>query len=265
MFSHVTLHARLEEAAIRSPNLAIDRASRGKGLSITAYRGLLRQLRNWIAGLQPLESGKTIWQDYDHTNNYVHDEARQKAEFVREFAAKVRPTMLFDIGCNTGDYTLAALDGGAQYVVGFDFDHYATEAAYRRASDQDLPFLPLWLDAGNQSPNQGWNECERPGFRARAKADAILALAFIHHLAIGKNIPLPSAIDWLIEIAPAGVIEFVPQDDSTVKEMLALRTDIFDGYTLANFETLLMSRASVKRSRIVSKSGRKLYWYERSH
>ena len=30
------------------------------------------------------------------------------------------PEMLWDIGCNTGDYSKVALEAGAKFVVGFD-------------------------------------------------------------------------------------------------------------------------------------------------
>src|SRR3546814_9840876 len=63
------------------------------------------------------------------------------------------------------------------------------------------------------------------------RADAIVALAFDHHLAIGRNLPLDQVVDWLIGLAPSGVIEFVQKTDSTVQQMLALREDIFAGYT----------------------------------
>ena len=56
----------------------------------------------------------------------------------------------------------------------------------------------------------------------RAKADAVLALAFQHHLTIAKNIPLDQTINWILDIAPKGLIEFVPKEDSTVKKMLLL-------------------------------------------
>ena len=51
----------------------------------------------------------------------------------------------------------------------------------------------------------------------------MLCLAFIHHLTIAKNIPLDEAIKWLMSIAPTGLIEFVPKDDPTVKQMIYLK------------------------------------------
>jgi ribosomal protein L11 methylase PrmA len=172
--------------------------------------------------------------------------------------------MLWDLGCNSGDYSKAALDAGAAYAVGFDFDQGALEAAFARGVDEQLNLLPLVLDAANPSPSQGWAEGERKGLAARASADAILALAFVHHLAIGRNVPLDQLIGWLVELAPAGVIEFVPKSDPMVQRMLRLREDIFDDYSEEHFTAAVMARARIVQSAIVSASGRRLVWFDRS-
>ena len=74
------------------------------------------------------------------------------------------------------DFAQAALDAGAGQVVGFDFDFGALEQAFARFSASDAPVLPLWLDATNPSPAQGWDSAERMSFGERAKADAMVAL-----------------------------------------------------------------------------------------
>ena len=75
----------------------------------------------------------------------------------------------------------------------------------------------------NIGTSRGWNEEERKGFKTRAKFDAVIALAFEHHLAIAKNIPLDQAVKWLIDLAPRGLIEFIPKNDKTIKKMLTLK------------------------------------------
>src|SRR5690606_8929642 len=91
----------------------------------------------------------------------------------------------------------------------------------------------------NPSPAQGWMQIERGGFSDRFSTDAVLALAFEHHLAIAHNVPLAQVVEWITSMAPAGVIEFVPKSDPTVVKMLALREDIFPDYTEEAFATAL--------------------------
>ena len=61
---------------------------------------------------------------------------------------------------------------------------------------------------------------ERKGLGSRDKADALVAPAFIHLMAIGRHIPLNDDIDWLIGVEPSGVIELGEMDDPTVRQML---------------------------------------------
>ncbi len=228
-----------------------------------SYARMLEKLRTWIESLQPLGVGKTVWQDYAGNHSYDDDEVTEKKQFIRAFAAEVKPQMLWDIGCNTGDYSKAALDGGADYVVGFDFDAGALETAYARAIAEELNFLPVMMDGANPSSGQGWNQRERKGLNERASADAIVALAYIHHIAIAKNVPLDDVVGWLINLAPHGVIEFVPKQDPMVVRLLQLREDIFPDYTEEHFLHCIEKRARIVSQKVVTNSGRNLVRYER--
>jgi len=264
VFSHILLPTRLERQAASSPEKAIARVKATGKFSKLAYAGFLSQLKNWISTLHPLDTGKTTWADYAKVNTYSDHEKNLKKQFVADFIAKTRPEFVIDLGCNTGDYSIVALEAGAGRVTGFDFDQHAIDMAFSRSYAEiadKTRFLPLWLDASNPSPDQGWMQQERMGFQSRSKANVLLALAFEHHLAIAKNIPLEQVVDWLLSLAPQGVIEFVPKQDSTVQRMLALRADIFEAYTLENFETILTTRANISAKLALSTHGRVLFCY----
>ncbi|HEY8381866.1 MAG TPA: class I SAM-dependent methyltransferase [Microvirga sp.] len=260
--AHVLLPAKAQAQRIESEGDL--KAVRQRRLPKSSYRNLLIQLRQKIEGLEPKDTGRTVWGDYDHNHTYDSAEEQAKRRFVADFCAAVKPNLLWDIGCNTGEYSAVALASGARQVVGFDFDQGALERAYARASAKDLPLLPLFQDAANQSPDQGWSAGERKGLAQRAKADGLLALAFEHHLAIGRNVPLDRVVGWLVGHAPRGVVEFVQKSDPTVQRMLALREDIFDQYDEATFEAALGARARIIRAEVVSGAGRKLYWFDRT-
>lgn len=262
VFSHIILKAKLEKSAILNQDKAILKAKRVSSFSRLAYVGFLTQLRNWIYKLEPKKTGKTLWSNYAITHTYTTNEAMKKRDFIAEFTKISKPRILVDLGCNSRDYSFLSLEKGAEYVVGFDYDQTSIEHAFNRARDMNKPFLPLVLDASNPSPNQGWMQSERRGFTERTKSDALLALAFIHHLAIAKNIPLNEIVIWLVNIAPRGVIEFIPKNDSTIVKMLSLREDIFIDYSEDNFELLLTKQARVIKKQRISESGRTLYWYE---
>lgn len=260
LLSHVLLPAKLEARSLSAPQTAIDKVHKGNQLSKMGFVGLLRQLRNWIAKLKP-KAGLSVWGVYAEDNTYSDEEAIAKRAFIADFASTVKPAKLVDLGCNTGNYSVAALQGGADYVIGYDFDHNALDRAFQRSAKEKLNYLPLWLDASNPSPDQGWNQKERKGFASRSRADAVIALAFEHHLAIAKNVPLKSAVHWIMDVAPVGIIEFVPKSDPTVVRMLALRDDIFHDYSIETFRAAILDRASIVSETVISASGRTLFWY----
>lgn len=258
--THVFMQARLQRSA--ADGKALDKA-RTRRLPKIGFEQILRGLRNWIAKLRPKSAGKSVWQDYADDNSYTSSQASGKKAFVADFISNVKPGVLLDVGCNTGDYSMLALEHGAGNAIGFDFDHGALEQAYRRAKDRDLAFLPLHLDAANPSPDQGWLQAERKGLAERARGDAVLALALVHHLVIANNIPMQQAVAWLLGMAPRGVIEFVPREDAMVQRLLQLRHDLFDDYVPATFESILARHARIVKSGRVSDSGRSLYWFDR--
>lgn len=257
---HVFLQARFQGAATRK---GAGKASAARKLPREGLVAMLRGLRSWIARLEAGGPKRTVWSDYAGETSYAPAEAEAKRAFVAGFVGRVRPETVWDMGCNTGDYSAAALAAGARRVVGFDFDRAAAGRAFERARRENLDFLPLVLDAANPTPSQGWAEVERPGLRGRAEADAVLALALVHHLAIGRNVPLPRVVGWLVDLAPAGVVEFVPKSDPMVGELLRLREDIFDEYDEPHFLAALEERAEVLETARVSASGRLLVSFRR--
>lgn len=262
VLSHVILHAKLLSRVNHQTRLS-DKRRNIRGPSRLGMIGLLRGIRRTVQALKPRGLSETLWADYERNNSYGDPEADAKRRFVAEFVQRAKPNMLWDFGCNTGAFSELSLNNGATRVVGFDFDLGALESAVARADSRKLDLLPLHLDATNPSPSQGWRQMERAGLAERTNAHGLLALAFLHHLVIGKNIPLAGAVDWLVGFAPNGVIEFVPKSDPMVKGMLAQRADIFENYDVDTFRGILGTRARIAREEQVSPGGRSLFLYER--
>lgn len=228
------------------------------------YRGLLQHLRNIIETLEPRRSRKTIWPGYTSTTSYSGEEAQIKKQCVSAFIAAHQPGPLLDIGCNTGDFAALAIENGAKRVIGLDSDAASADAAFRKSAARKLPFTPLVMDIANPSPAQGWQGTERGSLSERLRADALIALAVIHHLCIGKNIPLANVIAFITSLAPRGIIEFVPKSDPQVVELLRYREDIFPDYSAEAARSLLLSRARIVGETHISESGRILFEYERA-
>ncbi len=230
-----------------------------KTLSKSKFTSILLDLKKWITKLEFHNTQKTTWSDYSFTNTYTDQETKAKHEFIYQNVKRADVHLVVDIGCNTGNFSQTAFNAGVNTVIGLDFDFNAINQAYINFQDTNHDFLGLQMDLTNPSPDLGWNNLERLSLSKRLHGDFVIALAFIHHLVIAKNIQLDEVVEWLVSIAPKGIIEFVNKNDPTVQKLLAIREDIFDEYNKKNFERILTSKTSSFKSKIITKDGRTLY------
>jgi ribosomal protein L11 methylase PrmA len=262
VFKQVVL-PQMVEAEYRDENRKTTAKAAPARLDKTALISSLRDLDAWIATLSPKTVSCTTWSDYEKTRTYDAAELDEKRAAVAEFTRLHTPSVLWDIGCNTGEFSELALQSGCNRVIGFDLDEGALHLACDRAQKKQLDLLPLSMDLLNPSSGCGWLGAERKALVDRELPDAIVALALIHHLAIAGNTPLGQAVDWLVSLAPKGIIEFVHKTDETVQRMLRFREDIFDDYHEEAFRQHLEAKADILDCKKVSASGRSLYIYQR--
>jgi hypothetical protein len=252
---HIHLHAWAQG---RYAGTAVTSAAKGKSMS---QRSLLTLVKNLSTATQRLSwrpSG-TEWADYTTDNNYSDAATRSKREMVVAHLTAVKPKTVWDLGANTGEYSRAAREL-ASYVVSFDVDPAAVERNYRRVrSEKETGILPLLLDLTNPSPGQGWAGRERLSLEERGPADAVLALALVHHLAIGNNLPLERIAAYFRRLGRHLVIEFVPKSDSQVSRLLLSRPDIFPSYTKEGFEEAFQRHYHIQSVARVADSERWLY------
>lgn len=214
------------------------------GLPRQHYVHLLGSLRRFIAKLQP--HSDTYWADYRNDSSYSDAGAREKEALVTGFLRANSVRRLLDLGCNTGYYSAKAIDAGVAQVIGTDFDTGALNVAARDAAARNLNITPVYLDICNPSPATGWNLAERASLHERIRGvDASISLAVMHHIVIGKNIPMEEYVEWLLGLAPRGLVEFVPKADPMVAGLLAHREDIFPDYSQERFLQLLSRKATV--------------------
>jgi SAM-dependent methyltransferase len=255
---HLAAHGRSERRRVRS-----DGAARARAFSERAFLGLIESLETAVRRLE-WAPPVTAWSDYYAGGHAYSDQAlHRKEELVRKLLEEAAPTTVWDLGANTGRFSRIAADTGA-YTVAIDSDPAVVEAAYREVGhDPASRILPLVMDLADPSPRRGWAQRERMSLADRGPADAVMALALVHHLAIGNNVPLPAVADWLAELGRWALVEFVPKEDPQVREMLALREDVFPGYTEDGFTRAVGSRFEIVRREPVEDSGRTLYLLRR--
>ena len=125
---------------------------------------------------------RSTWSNYVDCNTYEEADRERKKRFILRAAASVNRSCVWDLGCNTGEYSRAVSEY-ADLVVAVDADHLAVEHLYHALkTEQDSTIFPLVGNLTDPSPGLGWRHRERQTLDARSRPDLILALALIHHL-----------------------------------------------------------------------------------
>ncbi len=250
---HLHAHARAQDRYADS-----GRSARTVSVSRRSLMGLIDSLTGATRKLT-WQAGTTEWSDYYDDTNYSEAAMAAKEGLVGRFIDQAKPGSVWDLGANTGRFSRLASGLGA-YTVAFDIDPAAVEKAYLDARERtDERLLPLVQDLMNPSPDLGWALMERQSLTGRGRPDLVLALALVHHLAIGQNVPLDYIAEFLAGLAPRLVIEFVPKADSQVQRLLASREDIFPDYDRAGFERAFDAHFAIEESAPVEGSERTLY------
>jgi len=253
---HIHTHAASQRRYAARPVKVTRQVSR------TSLLGLIDNLEAGIRGLKWSPAG-TEWGDYYIEHNYTPRGLAHKKQLVEQYLSQIEPTSVWDCGANTGLFSRLASERGIP-TIAFDIDPGAVEQNYLACRrDKETALLPLWMDFTNPSPGIGWHNRERPSLVARAPAEAVMALALVHHLAIANNVPLVQVAEFFATLGKYLIVEFVPKSDSQVQRLLATRADIFPDYNLPGFEAAFQHYFRIHQRETVVDSQRVLYLMER--
>lgn len=256
LLAHIHTQARLERKHLRA---GVPPKPTTRTLSTQQLKGIVWSLERAVRKLE-WNLPKTAWRDYYSERSHYSDSAAQhKEDLVTRFLDEAGGKTVWDLGGNVGMFSRVAAARGRD-VVCFDIDPGCVEANYRRVvEDKETNVLPLLCDLRNPPPSLGWANRERASLAERGPADVAMALALIHHIAIGNNVPLDMVAEYFSELANALVIEFVPKSDPMVQTLLANREDIFTGYHRAGFEEAFGRHFTIERGEPVTDTDRVLF------
>lgn len=254
---HVHLQARAQ-ATYADTGRDLRSDLRRAGFSVALIRANVRRLRALAGGLS-WRRARSTWSDYTDTHTYDARDLSLKTEFVRRAVAARPRRLVWDVGANLGVFSRIAADQGA-YVVAIDADHLTSERLYRalKAAGENR-ILPLVVNLVDPSPGLGWRGLERRPLDERGQPDLVIALALVHHMVIGANVPLPEWMDWLAGMSSEAIVEFVAKDDPQAERLLRNKDDQYGDYSLERFEQLLNARMSIVQRQALGSGTRVLY------
>lgn len=262
VFSHVWLQSKLDRRYGGSgQDVRTDLKSAGFHKELILAN--VRKLRKLVTRLDWRGEGSE-WGAYESFHNYSASDHALKESFIEDCVAASGADCVWDIGCNTGQFSKIAARHAGQ-VVAMDLDHFAVERLYRELSaGGEENILTLVQNVADPSPNWGWRNSERSDLRSRAQPDLVLCLALVHHVVISANIPLDEFIDWLAELSDQLVIEYVSRRDDKVKTLLRNKKDKYSDYSRERLEQALGRHYGVRRQLELESGNRFLYWCARA-
>lgn len=251
-YLHIHLHASVSERKKDKANSA-KAFSKQKMLNlITSFKILIKKLN--------LPDQPTTWSEYYDEASQRSDYLEQKKKIITQWIDEIPGIRsAADLGANDGEFSRILAAKRAKTIAA-DLDPFCINGLYNKIKiSKEGNIQPIVADFSYPSPAVGFNNNERSSLISRLHVDLSLALALIHHLAIGKNIPLHMIADFLKNISKTLIIEFVPKTDEKVRMMLSGKKDIYVSYTQKNFEEVFRQCFRIDRIQPIAESGRILY------
>ena len=236
----------------------------GEAKKVTFTKQKLLNLVNSLESLVKrltLPPQKSTWSEYYEEASGRDNYLEEKKKMISEWTASLQGvSMAADLGANDGVFA-QLLAKQKIYTLAADLDPYCINNLYHAIKKSDEKNIqPLIADLSNPSPAIGLNNEERSSLTARIKVDLGLALALIHHLAIGRNIPFEKIAEFFAGICKKYlVIEFVPKTDEKVTLMLSGKKDIYQNYSETGFSEAFQPYFHISRKEAIAGSGRVLY------
>ncbi len=254
LLTHIHLHARGQKHySERQVNV------KEKKVNKQSLMALVTNLESAVKGLN-WNPTNTPWANYYEDTNYSKIAMKHKKTLVKRFMYRAKPEKLvWDLGANTGDFSRLVKEGKV-LVVSLDLDPAAVEKNYLKVkSKSEKNILPLLMDLNSPSASIGWENLERSSLVDRGPADLALALALVHHLAIGNNLPFGKIASFFAKCTQDLIIEFIPKNDSNAKRLLRAREDIFSSYSKRHFELEFKKYFTISSAVEIKGSKRILY------
>ncbi|HEY8388912.1 MAG TPA: hypothetical protein VIK74_09925 [Parasegetibacter sp.] len=228
------------------------------GFNKQKLQRLLQHLTTTVERLK-CRNENTVWDNYYQETILGKEYLEEKEKIFRSYIDVISFENAVDLGANDGHFS--RILSSKSRVVAVDFDHNCINRLYNQAKKSAVSnLIPLVVDLSNPTSAVGFANTERQSFIERCKPDLLLALALIHHLVFGKNIPL-SNIAKLLSMMTSKylIIEFVPFEDIKVQELVKNKDNFHRNYSQEEFESLFGHYFLISRKEKIKGTDRWLY------
>lgn len=254
---HIHLHAGV--SARKTGAYESDRKIFSKEKLLLLWGMIEKAVQKW-----KYQPPRPVWQAYYDTGILSEEYLTSKIAVVTNWIEKITVSNVIDLGANNGVFSsIASLH--AERVLAIESDHACVEQIRKNINAAETHNIETVLaDITMPAPATGWENEERFSLLQRIHCDLLMALAVIHHICIGSNVPLVFTARLFAKITSRYLlIEFVPRNDPKVTAMLANRKDIFSDYTEEFFLSAYQQYFKLLDTAACDASDRKLYLWEK--
>lgn len=205
----------------------------------------------------------SIWEDYYQNDIESERYIADKISVVTSWLTEAKPNVTIDLGANTGKFSEIA-SPLSNHVYAVESDIYCVDEIYMNSQVKKNNITTIVADLADPSPGLGWSNNEKSALLKRLKGDMVMALALIHHLCLGRNLPLEFIADLFSEMTTRfAIVEFVPKTDPKSELLLQHKGDIFRFYTEEDFINAFEEKFKLVASHSFIQSQRKLFLWEK--
>jgi len=252
---HLHLHAKAYLKQSKEKN-------NSKGFSKEKLTEVFKMIKSTIENWDDYYHYSAHWDAYYEKDIETPEYLADKENTVREILEELKPTRVLDLGANTGKFSEIACEFSDK-VIALEFDKDCVDFIESRITEtQNEKLSTLLGDLSQTSPDFGLLGKEHFSIFKRAKADMVMALALVHHLALPKMIPFKLISDLLYEFSSKYVlVEFIEKTDRKVIQLIKNNPRYYP--TKEEFEKLIQQKFSIVKQKTLATSARMLYLLEK--
>lgn len=175
------------------------------------------------------------WVDYYDKDILSKSYLGEKQALFTSMIEGIDVTSALDLGANDGRFSRILAEKNIP-VIAAEADWQCVQTLYV-SQGKDRPIQALCVDIANPTPATGFDHRERSSFSDRAASDLVVALALLHHLVLGRNIPLPMVAGYLARLTRRWLlIEFIPLSDERSAQLVRNKSAYPTPYDQEEFE-----------------------------
>ena len=263
VFPHVYLLSKLQSRD-ESTHRTVRKDLRAAGFTAALITHTVRRMRHLVARLT-WRRARSTWSEYADGTPYDQPDRARKKQCVLRAPRSAHRAGVWDLGGHTGEYS-RAVRACADRVIAVEADPLAIDRLSRAVKvEHASTILPVVGNLTDPSPGLGWRHHARQTLAARSRPDLILARARMHHLSIGRNVPLPEVVAWVARFEADGVIEFVAPQDAMVAPRVSNRAARASGDTPDRVEACVAEHCVIAETERLPSGTRTMYDVRPTH